>query len=152
MGVAVSMENQAADQPGASAALRLIAEVNDLAAIRRFVRETITQAGGSTQAADDLVLAVDELATNIINHGYRGQPGVIEIVIRREADVVVVQLRDEAPQFDPTQLPEPDTTLPWHSRPAGGLGVFLARRQVDTMTYQRTADHRNEVTLTKKLS
>jgi serine/threonine-protein kinase RsbW len=151
------MENQAADQPSASAAagpftLRLIADVNDLAAIRRFVRETITQAGGSTQAVDDLVLAVDELATNIIDHGYRGQPDVIEIVLRREADVAVVQLRDEAPPFDPTQWPEPDTTLPWHSRPAGGLGVFLARRRVDTMTYQRTADRRNEVTLTKKLS
>jgi serine/threonine-protein kinase RsbW len=133
-------------------ALRLIADVNDLAAIRRFVRETITQARGSTQAADDLVLAVDELATNIITHGYRGQPGAIEIVIRREADVAVVQLRDEAPPFDPTQVPEPDTTLPWHIRPAGGLGVFLARRRVDTMTYRRTADRRNEVTLTKKLS
>lgn len=150
------LENRAADQPGASAAasavtLRLIAGVNDLAAIRRFVRETIAPAGGSTQAVDDLVLAVDELATNIITHGYRGQPDVIEIVIRREAGIVVVQLRDEAPPFDPTHVPEPDTTVPWPLRPAGGWGVFLARRRVDTMTYQRTADHRNEVTLTKKL-
>jgi anti-sigma regulatory factor (Ser/Thr protein kinase) len=60
-------------------------------------------------------------------------------------------LRDEAPAFDPTQAPEPDITLPLHLRPVGGLGIFLARRLMDAMTYRRTSDQQNEVTLTKNI-
>ncbi len=132
--------------------LNLTADLQRLATARQFITQAATTLGATPKAVDDLVLAVDELATNIINHGYRGQPGAIEIVARREGDAIVVQLRDESPPFDPTQAPEPDTTLPLHLRPVGGLGIFLARRLMDAMTYRRTSDHYNEMTLTKKIS
>jgi serine phosphatase RsbU (regulator of sigma subunit) len=131
---------------------RFTAELNNLAAMREFVREAVARWGASTPVVEDLALAVDELTTNIISHGYGGRPDLIEIVVRREADGVLVQLRDSAPPFDPTQLPEFDPTLPLHLRPLGGMGVFLARRLVDALTYRRTADNRNEITLTKRFT
>jgi len=100
---------------------------------------------------DDLVLAVDESATNIIMHGYRGQPGDIEVEIRRAPDAVVIYLRDRAPPFDPTRLPAPDVTLPLEQRPIGGLGVYLTRQLMDSVTHRLTSQGGNELTLIKKI-
>ena len=97
-----------------------------------------------------LVLAVDEVVTNIIQHGYRGQPGEIDIEIERRPDAAVVYVRDQAPPFDPTRLPDPDITLPLEQRPEGGMGVYLARRSVDDMSHQVTDQGGNQLTLTKK--
>ncbi len=66
---------------------------------------------------DPRVLAVDELAANTIVHGYRGQPGTIEVEIERTAEALMVRRRDQAPPFDPTRLAEPDTSLPLEQRP-----------------------------------
>lgn len=132
--------------------LSITAELKHLATIRQFVEQTVAALGAPPKASDDLVMAVDELATNIINHGYRGQPKIIEIRARRAGGAIVVQLRDEAPAFDPTQASEPDITLPLHLRPVGGLGIFLARRLTDAITYRRTSDEHNEVTLTKSIT
>ncbi len=130
--------------------LRVAAEVHNLAAIRRFIQETGAALDASASAIDDLVLAVDESATNIIKHGYGGQPGDIEIEVWREAEAVVVRLRDQAPPFDPTRVPDPDVTLPLDRRPVGGLGVFLTRCLVDAITHRLTSQGGNELTLTKK--
>ena len=83
--------------------LRLPAELSQLAAARQFVEQTSARLGLPSAEANRLILAVDELLSNIIQHGYHGQPGVIEIEIERAPDSLVVRLRDQAPPFDPTQ-------------------------------------------------
>ena len=131
--------------------LRLPAELSQLAAARQFVEQTSARLELPSAETNRLILAVDELLSNIIQHGYHGQPGVIEIEIERAPDSLVVRLRDQATPFDPTRLPDPDTRLPLDQRPVGGMGVYLARRSVEGMTYERTAAGDNLLTLTKKL-
>lgn len=131
--------------------LRFSADLKNLAAIRHFLLETGRHLQVPVQALDDLTLAVDEMATNIIMHGYRNQPGEIEIEIKRTDGNLIVYLRDEAPVFDPTGLPDPDTTLPLDQRPIGGLGVFLARKRVDTLTHQAQTQGGNQLTLVKHI-
>ena len=41
----------------------------------------------------------------VLVHGYQGELGMIEIAVRREADALVVRVRDQAPPFDPTGIP-----------------------------------------------
>lgn len=133
-----------------TALLRVTADLNNLPAIRDFVQETATALAVPAPAIDDLVLAVDESTTNIIEHGYCGQPGDIEIEMLRAGEAVVVHLRDQAPPFDPTRLPDPDLTLSLEERPVGRMGVFLTRQLVDAVTYRLTGQGANELTLTKK--
>jgi serine/threonine-protein kinase RsbW len=129
--------------------LRLPAELKNLAVIRQFLEEAGRQLRSSDRALDDLTLAVDEMATNIILHGYGNQPGEIELEVTREAAALVVYLRDQAPVFDPTGLPDPDITLPLDQRPIGGLGVFLARKRVDSLKHRPRARGGNELIFTK---
>ena len=128
--------------------LHIPADVNELAGIRQFVREHAVRAGADRQQTDDLVQAVDESATNSIVHGYRGTEGWVEVEIDVLDRALVVRLRDQAPPFDPTTLPDPDISLPLERRPFHGLGVFLARELTDEVTYRHTTAG-NELTLTK---
>jgi serine/threonine-protein kinase RsbW len=130
--------------------LRVAADVAQLAAIRAFVAQQAHALGVDAAEIYDLVLAVNEVATNIVIHGYRGRPGEIEIELRRRGAAIEIQLRDHAPPFDPTHVPAPDLNLPLHKRPLGGMGVHVTRQIMDAIRYRVTPDGGNELTLVKR--
>ena len=130
--------------------LRVAADVAQLAAIRAFVEQHTRALGVDEAAMYDLVLAVNEVATNIMIHGYRRQPeGEIEIDLRRQGDAIEIRLRDQARLFDPTRVPAPDLNLPLHKRPLGGMGVHVTRQITDAIRYRVTPEGGNELTLVK---
>ncbi|MBM4466217.1 MAG: ATP-binding protein [Chloroflexi bacterium] len=108
-----------------SISLHIAAELKNLAAICLFVEEVATALGVDPAIIPDVVLAVDEAASNIIIHGYQGQGGAVEIEVGQEGDALVIRLRDEAAPFDPTTVPAPDLTVPLEQRAVGGLGIHL---------------------------
>ena len=130
--------------------LRVPADVRQLALIRRFVEEQSQALSVEQSAVYDLVLAVNEMATNIIVHGYRGQAGEIEISMRQDGDAVEIRLRDQAPAFDPTGARAPDTTAPLHQRPLGGMGIHVTRQMMDSMIHCIPPQGGNELTLVKR--
>ena len=133
-----------------SSTLRIAAELHNLAAVRRFVSEEAESLQTGRAAIEDMIQAVDESVTNVIKHGYEGQPGAIEIEVGRVGDDLVVRIRDYAPPFDPTAYPSPDLTLPLERRPFGGLGIHLSRECTDAVIYRVAPDGANELTLLKK--
>jgi anti-sigma regulatory factor (Ser/Thr protein kinase) len=128
------------------------ARLDDLARIRAFVRESARSLGASLQAADDLVIAVDEAATNTIRHGYEGRPGPIDVEVVRSGSGVVVRLVDDAPVFDPTGRPAPDLDVPLESRPFGGMGIHLMRVSVDRLVHRGVGRSGNDLTFFKDLA
>ncbi|MGE5601498.1 MAG: ATP-binding protein [Nitrososphaerales archaeon] len=134
-----------------SAIMRVSAVLENLRVIRRFVEDEAKRANFAGQRVDDLVLAVDEAATNIIMHGYGVHAGtdtnVIEVEVAFRDPLLSVHLRDHARPFDPTALPVVDKLPPLTERGPGGLGVFLIRKTMDEFGYRRTPDGWNELTL-----
>jgi serine/threonine-protein kinase RsbW len=131
--------------------LQIAAELNNLANIRRFIQDSAAQLQADSDAISDVVLAVDEAVNNIIVHGYRSRAGIIEVALKRIDSRLVVCLRDQAPTFDPTNLPMPDINLPLEKRPLGGMGVYLVMELMDKVSYRRT-DNGNELTLEKRIA
>ncbi len=132
--------------------LRVEANVKNLSKIRKFVGQSTSGLGITQDTVDDIVLAVDEAATNIILHGYKEGPGMIEIELRRELDSLFLCLQDQAPSFDPTQVPSPDLTLPLEKRPLGNMGVHLIRHMVDEIIYEIPSGGGNMLILVKNIS
>ena len=129
--------------------LRMDAQLKNLSVIRDFVEESATRLQAVPTAIPNLILAVDEMVTNVIEHGYGGQPGSIEIEISTRGDALIIQLRDQAPPFDPTIVPPPDLSIPFDERTPGGLGIYLTRKVMDDVQHRATAVHGNNLTLIK---
>jgi len=94
-------------------------------------------------------LAAHEICTNIVEHGYAGQPGgriEITLELAGEPPRMIVAIEDAGRSFDLDSLPDPDLSQPQVS----GYGLFLARNLVDELTYA-PARGRNRWRLVKYL-
>ena len=132
--------------------MRIAADLKNLAIIRHFITEyTASEKIGDPEAIADILVAVNEAVTNIITHGYRGQPGDIEIEVDYVGDDLVVTLRDQTPPFDPTSVPSPDLSLPLAERPFWCMGIHLMRQLTDEVIYRPTADGNKLILIKKKV-
>lgn len=87
-----------------------------------------------------LNLILDELITNIIDHGGGCSKCPIEVKIEKTKTHYKVKLSDGGPPFDPTQETEPDTTIPMAQRQCGGLGILFVKKFSDFCSYERKND------------
>jgi serine/threonine-protein kinase RsbW len=130
--------------------ITIAAGVDQLAGVRAFVRERVAAAGGDEETTTDLVQAVDELVCNVVGHGYAGRPGTIEVAFVETPDAIGFRIRDDAPAFDPTSVPDPPLDLPLAQRRLGGMGIHLARALTDEFDHRILPTGGNEVTVRKR--
>jgi serine/threonine-protein kinase RsbW len=135
----------------ASVRLVIPAEVGQLARVRALIRDALASVDAPPEAVSDLVQAVDESVCNVIEHGYAGRPGSVEVTATSSSTEATVTIRDLAPPFDPTAVPSPDVSAPLAARPLGGMGVHLARTLTDRMVHRILPAGGNELTLVKSL-
>jgi serine/threonine-protein kinase RsbW len=128
------------------------AKLESLALISEFITEATGRAGLDDHAAWQVQLAVDEAATNVIQHGYgEGGEGVIELSWRVDGPDFVVALHDFGRRFNPDDVPAPDVTSPLEERQAGGLGIYLMTRLMDSVRYEFDDKRGNLLTMTKRI-
>ena len=131
--------------------------LDSLGAIANYVITAAKEAGLDKKSTYKLRLAVDEIATNIIIHGYQeaGYQGVIDLQAKLDPQTLSIFLEDTGTIFDPTQQASPiDLKLSLEKRPIGGLGIYLAIQGVDRFIYERVGDRNRTtfiVTLVNKL-
>ena len=114
-----------------------------LSTIRAYVLHASQKAGLSEHALSRLRLAVDEIATNVLVHGYNeaGLEGLLKISASIDDEMLVVTLDDTAVAFDPRNRETPSNLdNPLETREIGGLGVYLALTNVDVFEYERIGD------------
>ncbi len=96
----------------------------------------------------NVLLAIQEMVTNILRHGYRGdeqQPVAVHFEV--DGDGMTVTLRDQGPAFDPTaSTPEPAGEEFPESE--GGYGIMIARMVMDELDYRRDGEW-NVLSMTK---
>jgi len=132
------------------AKLSLWAGLPHLATIRDFVIQTGYELGLDSSTAYDLLLAVDEACTNVVQHAYGGEGGRIELEIEATGEGVRVTLCDWGQPFDPHSIPDPDVTAPLEQRPLGGLGLFLMRQTMDKVRFDFDPEKGNRLTMLKR--
>jgi anti-sigma regulatory factor (Ser/Thr protein kinase) len=98
-----------------------------------------------------LALALEECASNIVNHAYqRDARQTFRVTLEHTGSAMVIELRDRGPEFDPTQSPVPETEANSEDRAPGGWGIQLVRRYTDEMRHTREGEE-NVLRLTKRL-
>lgn len=124
------------------------AEVNRLSA---FVKSYFDKLSIDKKLAAGLRLGLEETVVNVIDYAYpNGEEGTVSILAESNLKEVRFTVSDSGTPFDPTTVLEADTTQDAQNRPIGGLGILLARRLTDSISYVRR-DGKNILTLTKSI-
>jgi anti-anti-sigma factor len=131
--------------------LQLPGVLDSLGRLCAFAYQAAIDSGLNEHTAWEIELAVDEAATNIIQHAYSpSRPGDVRLVCRREGSRFSIVLYDRGLPFDPDTVPAPDLTSSIDSREAGGLGIYLMGRMMDEVQFEYNPETgENELRMTK---
>ena len=124
------------------------ATVDGLAKALATLEELLDGAGCPVAAKTKLMVAMDEVASNIVH--YSGAPDFdVEIDFPENPDAVRVSFSDSGKAFDPlTEAPVADMTAPVEDRQVGGLGMFMVKKMMDNVEYVHE-NGRNILTISK---
>ncbi len=145
----MSRKRSGAAEGGGNVVLAVPATLAYRALVTRTVatvcKMSTPRTGPAVRFTNELVSAVGEAFNNVVLHGYAGRPpGSVELCLHREADRVVVRIRDWGQSFDPAAASAPDLEKAQES----GMGIFIIRSFVDVLSYE--AGIPNVLTLTKR--
>ena len=99
--------------------------------------------------AERLSLAVDEAATNVLEHAYKGATDrEVELRFEDRGPDFRVELVDTGQMVDPRAVPHVDLDKFVTERRTGGLGMHLMEKIMDSVTFRRSA-RRNVCALVK---
>ncbi|HET6264345.1 MAG TPA: SpoIIE family protein phosphatase [Usitatibacter sp.] len=88
-----------------------------------------------------LDLVLEELFTNMVKYGKGSHP--VRVSLRKCPGGIEATLTDSGVDpFDVTQGPAVNTAAPLHERQAGGLGLHLVRKMVDSIEYEYLKESR----------
>ena len=132
--------------------LTVEAVVENIPRVTAFIEEELEQAACPMKAIMQIGLAIDELFCNIARYAYPGGTGsaTVRLEIDRAARVASLTFIDGGVPYNPLEKEDPDVTLSAEERQIGGLGIFLVKKTMDGMRYERR-DGKNLLTITKKI-
>ena len=134
-----------------SKTINLCNDISEVPRLYDFVRDACASAGLDDASTFGVNLAVEEAVVNVMDYAYPlGQKGTITVEATADGQHLTFVISDEGKPFDPTAAEEPDTSLPAQERDIGGLGIFLVRHYMDSVSYMRK-DGQNILHLSKKL-
>jgi serine/threonine-protein kinase RsbW len=127
--------------------LQLANSIEAIAPVLDQIESVLDAKGADQQVVFRIRLALDELITNSITHGFpEGGEHSIAIDLTIGADRVAVELSDDGVPFNPLLAPDAVVTGSAEDRPIGGLGLHLVKELIPEVSY-RHARGRNIVRL-----
>jgi anti-sigma regulatory factor (Ser/Thr protein kinase) len=121
-----------------------------LAVVRDVARRMAETAGFDPAVAEQVALAVDEAATNVIEHAYAGAPDrVVELRCEDRGRELQFDVIDNGRGVDPRAVPRVDLEKYVTERRKGGLGVHLMGKIMDSVTFRRSS-RRNVCRMVKR--
>jgi serine/threonine-protein kinase RsbW len=100
-----------------------------------------------------LNLSLDEIFTNIVSYGYKGDSSKnVEIELEKSNDEIVTTISDTAPRFNPLiDAKSPDTDANLDDREIGGLGIFFIRKNMNKVSY-KYENGKNQLSMARKIA
>lgn len=133
--------------------LTLSNRVDEVTKLEGFVDEIAEGLSLDTTLCFNLNLVLEELASNIILYAFpKDEEHSFTITAQCEDNkTLTLTLQDDGVAFNPLEeAPEVDITLGAEDRAIGGLGIFLVRELMDSVSYERT-EGKNVLMLKKNL-
>jgi len=147
--LALSIEPRAAGNLGAepeTVSLEFESTAEDVSRAVESFREFADGQDLDSSEIFALCLGLEECASNIVRHAYKGDPGQrFQVSFTRSNGTITLLLSDTGIPFNPDDLPERNPDDP------GGWGLHLARSFLDEFEYSRR-ENQNTWRLTKHVA
>jgi serine/threonine-protein kinase RsbW len=119
--------------------LTLTNDLRDLVRVNAAANEFLERCGIAPAATYATSLALEEVLSNVIRHGYEDAGRhVISVSLRVGEAGVELQVVDDGRAFDPLSAPQVDLDAPLEERAVGGLGLHLLRGMASDVRYRRS--------------
>jgi anti-sigma regulatory factor (Ser/Thr protein kinase) len=87
----------------------------------------------------------------VIEHAYQGvTDGEIEVRCGMQGETLTIMILDHGKSFDPSSVRPPNIQADLSERQVGGLGIYLMRKLMDEVRYEKLGKKGNLLTLTKR--
>ena len=128
------------------------AKIDALSDVLGFVDEMLQSYDCPMKIQMGICVAIEEVFVNIAHYAYGGEDGdmTFGIGFDRETRNITFIMSDSGVPFDPLKKPDPDITLSADERQIGGLGIFITKKTMDSVTYSYE-DGKNILTMIKKI-
>ena len=132
--------------------LSIEAKVNNLNKVLGFVTGILEEAGCSMKLQMQIEVAVEEIFVNIAHYAYTPNVGNATILAEVAGDpqTLTVVFKDQGIPFNPLLKEDPDVEAKAADRSIGGLGIYVVRKLMDELHYQRVND-KNVLSMTKNI-
>lgn len=127
--------------------------IENLKGVRDFVRASLRQHSVSDIEISEIVLAIDEMCSNLMIHAHHCNPDeLFELHVQIDQnEPVVFEIIDDGTVFDINQFAEPTISNIIHEKRKGGLGIRLVKSIMDRIEYQNRSG-RNVCRLVKTVN
>ncbi len=128
------------------------AKIDVLSDVLGFVDQTLEGYECPMKIQTAICVAIEEVFVNVAHYAYGDGEGDMTLGIGFDAESreITFRMRDKGTPFDPLQKPDPDITLSAEDREIGGLGIFITKKTMDTVTYAYE-NGENVLTMIKKI-
>ena len=118
--------------------------------VNEYIDSFLENEGCSLKAQTQIDLCVEEIFVNIANYAYGEGKGNAEISVENNDGKVTITFTDSGIAYNPLEKSDPDTTLSADERQIGGLGIFLVKKNMDSVSYEYK-DNKNIFSMTKQI-
>jgi serine/threonine-protein kinase RsbW len=147
-----NFENGKMENEPVSKTLLINNQIEELIVVQEFVEELGEEWELSMPLILSLNLVLEEALTNIILYGFDdNDQHKIEISIGLKDNEIGIVVVDDGHPYDPTLKEDPDITVSAEERKVGGLGIFLIKKIMDKVEYQRR-ENKNHLILAKNIT
>ena len=128
------------------------AKTEALTDVLDFVDEKLQEFDCPMKIQVAICVAIEEIFVNVARYAYGGGEGdaTLGIDFDPENRTVTFKMSDKGVPFDPLKKPDPDITLSAEDRAIGGLGIFITKKTMDTVSYAYE-NGENILTMIKKI-
>ena len=128
------------------------AKVEALSDVLGFVDRTLESYECPMKIQTAICVAIEEVFVNVAHYAYGDGEGdmTLGIGFDEESRNITFRMSDKGTPFDPLKKPDPDITLSAEEREIGGLGIFITKKTMDTVSYAYE-NGENILTMIKKI-
>jgi len=119
--------------------------------LRELAKGFCAQENINSDVTCRLLVVLEELFINTIQHGYRNAEGMARIELKQTPGYISIVYEDAAPAFDPFKKALADPGVSVNNGKVGGMGLVLIHKMADSLTHERRGEW-NRTTILMKSS